>query len=199
MRKPYNNWRRRILSRIVRKKLDLSDVTLLSMNCVGGILYHDCRSRFLSPTIDLYFSAPDFLKFVNDLDLYLAETPKVVMGDTYPVGVLRDIKLYFMHYNTPEEALLKWEERKMRIRKDRIFVIMVDRDGFDDELFDSFKKIKYPKFLLTNKKEHVFEDSVYLPRYKDLAEVPDVIPGRRMYYKMALPNAIRETMYDNKI
>ncbi|MCR5652727.1 MAG: DUF1919 domain-containing protein [Ruminococcus sp.] len=188
----YNNWRRRILSRIVKKKLDLSDVSLISMNCVGGIMYHDCESRFLTPTIDLYFSASDFIKFVNNLDLYLAETPRVIMGSKFPIGVLGDIKLYFMHYDTPEEALAKWEERKKRINNDKIFVIMVDRNGFSDEDFENFKKIHYPKFLLTNKKEHAFTDSVYMPKYKDLDEMPDVIPGRRMYYKMALPNAIKK-------
>ncbi len=201
MSERYNTWRRRILSRIVKKNLNLSDVSLISMNCVGGILYHDCESRFLSPTIDLYFSATDFIKFVNHLDLYLDETPKVDMGPQFPIGILKDIKIYFMHYNTPEEALSKWEERKKRINKDKIFVIMVDCNGFNDEDFENFKNIKYPKYLLTNKKEHIFEDSVYMPRYKDLKEVPDVIPGRWMYYKMALPNAIQKAMnreYDMK-
>lgn len=190
MSKLYNTWRRRILSRIVKKKIDLSDVSLISMNCVGGILYHDCESKFLTPTIDLYFGASDFIKFVNNLDLYLAETPSVVMGSKFPIGVLGDIKIYFMHYDTPDEALTKWEERKTRINKDRIFVIMVDRNGFDDNDFENFKKIKYPKFLLTNKKEYTCEDSIYMPMFKDLYELPDVIPGRRMYYKMALPKAI---------
>lgn len=186
----YNTWRRRILSRIVKKKLDLSEVSLISMNCVGGIMYHDCESKFLTPTIDLYFSASDFIKFVNNLDAYLAETPHVVMGPKFPIGTLGDVKIYFMHYDAPQEALAKWEERKTRINKNKIFVIMVDRNGFNDEDFESFKKIKYPKFLLTNKKEHICEDSVYMPKYKDLKEMPDIIPGRQMYYKMALPKAI---------
>lgn len=190
----YYTWRRRILSRMVKKKLDLSDVSLISMNCVGGILYHDCESKFLTPTIDLYFSASDFIKFVNNMDLYLAETPRVVMGSKYPIGVLGDIKLYFMHYDTPEEALAKWEERKKRINKEKIFVIMVERNGFSKADFEEFKKIKYPKFLFTNKKEYICDDSVYMPRYKGLNELPDIIPGRRMYYKMALPNAIKRAM-----
>lgn len=164
------------------------------MNFVGGILYHDCECRFLSPTIDLYFSASDFIKFINNMNMYLAESPRVVMGSEFPIGELRDIKLYFMHYDTPEEALAKWEERKKHINKDKIFVIMVDRNGFNDEDFENFKKIKYPKFLLTNNKEHVCNDSVYMPKFKNLDEMPDVIPGRRMYYKMALPKAIKNQL-----
>lgn len=48
--------------------------------------------------------------------------------------------------------------------------------------------------MLTNKKEHIFEESVYMPRNKDLDELPDVIPGRQMYYKMALNMAISKVM-----
>ncbi len=192
MNKFYSNWRRRILSRIVKKKLDLSDVSLISMNCVGGIVYHDCESRFMTPTIDLYFDPSDFIKFINNLDLYLAETPRIVMGSRFPIGVLGDIKLYFMHYDTPEQALRKWEERKKRINKDKIFVIMAERNGFSDKDFEDFKKIKYPKFLFTNTKKYECEDSVYMKKYKNLQELPDIIPGRAMYYKMALPNAIKK-------
>lgn len=187
----YNNFRRKILSRIVKRKIDLSDISIISMNCVGGILYHDCESKFLTPTINLYFEPSDFIKFVNNLDYYLEKTPKVVMGEKFPIGTLEDIKLYFMHYDTPQYAIEKWEERKRRINKDKIFVIMVERDGFVKEDFENFKKIKYPKFLFTKTKEYKCKDSVYMPKYKDMEEVPDIIPGRRMYYKMALPNAVQ--------
>lgn len=191
-KKTYYNWRRRVLSRIVKKKLDLSDVSIISMNCIGGILYHDCESKFLTPTIDLFFEPGDFIKFVNNLEIYLAETPRVIMGSRFPIGVLGDIKLYFMHYDTPEEAFQKWEERKQRIIKDRIFVIMAERNGFSKQDFENFKKIKYPKFLFTKTREYKCGDSVCMPMYKDMPELPDIIPGRRMYYKMALPNAIKD-------
>lgn len=191
IKKEYLNWRRRLLSRRVNKMLDLSDVSIISMNCYGGILYHDCNSRFLSPTIDLYFDPSDFIKFVNNLELYLSETPRVVMGEKFPIGSIENVKLFFMHYSTPEEALRKWEERKKRVNWDKIFVIVADRNGFTDKDFEDFKKIKYPKFLITNREKYKCGDSVFIKKYANKGELPDVIPGRYMYYKMALPKAIK--------
>lgn len=188
----YYGWRRRVLSRIVKRKLDLSDVSIISMNCVGGILYHDCQSRFLSPTIDLYFYPTDFIKFVNNIDYYLSLTPQVSVGQDYPVGILDDIKIFFMHYSSCEEALTKWEERKNRINIKKIFVIMIERDGFTKQDFNNFKKIKFPKFLFTKTKEYEFNDSIYMSQFKDMEEIPDIIQGRYMYSKMKLVKAIKK-------
>lgn len=188
----YLNNRRRVLSKIVNKQLDLSDVSIISMNCVGGILYHDCNARFLSPTVDLFFEASDFIKFVNNLDLYLAEKPKVIMGSKFPIGILGDIKLFFMHYDSPEQAFQKWEERKQRINKDKIFVIMVERNGFCEEDFNSFKIIHYPKLLFTKTEDFKCADSLYMPKYKSEPYLPDIIPGRYMYKGMKLVKQIKK-------
>jgi len=48
--------------RIVKKKIDLADVTLLSQNCIGGVMYHDCGSQFLSPMVNLFMLPMDFMK-----------------------------------------------------------------------------------------------------------------------------------------
>lgn len=184
--------RRRIYSFIVKKQIDLSNISLISMNCIGGVVYHDCKQKFLSPTVNLYFYPSDFIKFVNNIDFYLSKTPKVTMGEKYPIGELDDIKIYFMHYDTPEEALSKWEERKARINKDRVFVIMVERDGFTDEDFESFKSINYPKLLFTKTKKYLYDDSLYISKFKNLDQLPDIIPGRYMYNKMKLVKAIRK-------
>lgn len=182
--------KRRILSRIVKSQLDLSNISLISMNCIGGVVYHDCNKRFLSPTVNLYFYPSDFIKFVNNLEYYLSLTPRVEMGEKYPIGILDDIKIFFMHYDNPEEALSKWEERKARVNKDRIFVIMVERDGFSDEDFENFKRIKYPKLLFTKSEKYLFDDSLYISKFNNLDQLPDIIPGRYIYYKMKLIKSI---------
>lgn len=186
----YKNIRRKIYSNVVRKTINLSEISLISMNCIGGVLYHDCGKKFLSPTVNLYFLPSDFIKFVNNLDYYLSLTPTVCMGDRYPVGVLDDIKIFFMHYHNCEEALKKWEERKKRINFEKIFVIMVERDGFSKNDFENFKNIKYPKLLFTRNKEYDCECSFYMPKYKNLEQLPDIIPGRYMYDKGVLVKKI---------
>ena len=186
--------REKYTGRRTKKMLDLSDVTLLSQNCIGGVTYHDCNARFLSPTVNLYMLPSDFLEFVNNYEYYLEEAPVVKMGDKYPVGLLKDkLVVEFMHYETEEDALSKWETRKARINKDKIFVICIERDGFSDEHYKEFKKLKYPKAFFTIRKE-LKEDPecIYIPRFKNESQIPDIIPYRYMYYKNKLPKLIRE-------
>lgn len=192
LKNKYYNLRRRVLSSIAKHNLDLSDVSIISMNCIGGIVYHDCKAKFLSPTIDLYFEPRDFLRFVNNLDFYLGQTPVVEMVDKFPVGTLHDIKIYFMHYHSVSEALDKWETRKERINKDKIFVIMVERDGFSKVDFEEFKKIAFPKLLFTKTKEYRCSESLYMSKYRRQEQLPDIIPGRYMYSKMKLIKAIKK-------
>lgn len=177
----YYTQKRRILSRIVKKKVNISNVSLISQNCIGGVIYHDTNQKFLSPTVNLYILPKDFIKFVNNLNYYLSLTPKVEMGEKYPIGFLDDIKIYFMHYSSPEEAVEKWEERKQRINFNKIFVIMVERDGFDDEVFKDFLNIKYPKILFTRNEKYISNNSVYLKKFKNEKELPNIIPGRYIY------------------
>lgn len=188
----YYTQKRRILSRIVKKKVDFSEISLISQNCIGGIIYHDANQRFLSPTVNLYILPKDFIKFVNNLDYYLSLTPNVEMGKDYPIGTLGDIQINFMHYSAPEEAVEKWEERKQRINFNKIFVIMVERDGFDDEDFKEFLKIKYPKILFTRNEEYISDNSVYLKKFRKDCQLPDIIPGRYMYKNMTFVKLINE-------
>jgi len=191
IKKAYYNWRRRILSRVVKNWINLSDISIISMNCIGGVLYHDCRMQFLSPTINLFFTATDFIKFVNCLEYYLSLTPIVTMGDDYPIGRLDDIHVYFMHFDSVENALKKWEERKKRVKFDRIFVIMVEQNGFSESEYAGFLKIKYPKLLFAKDPKYNSDDVVCFEKYKDLTELPNIIENREFYKTMKLPKAIQ--------
>lgn len=188
----YNVIRTKFMVKKVKGKIDLSDISLISMNCIGGTFYHDVGYKFLSPTINLFFTASDFIKLVNNLDYYLSLIPVVEMGEKYPIGTLDDIKIYFMHYYSCEEALKKWEERKNRINTDKIFVIMIEQNGFSKDDFENFKKIKYPKILFVNKKEYRCEDSVYFSKYENEEYLPDIIQGRYYYKGNKLINAVRK-------
>lgn len=137
-----------------KRQLQNTDFTIISSNCIGGIIYKDLNMRFTSPTINLFFKPKDFLKFCLNLEYYLSlEIKNTYDKDKkYPVGILDDVKIYFMHYSNFTEAKECWDRRKKRVNLDNIIVIMVDRDGFTLNDLEEFKKIKYKKILLTNKK-----------------------------------------------
>ena len=56
-------------------------ISIISQNCIGGVFYHDMNEKFLSPTINLYFDAYDFLKFVKNISYYLSLDIKIIQTE----------------------------------------------------------------------------------------------------------------------
>lgn len=177
--------RRRIKN--IREKAELSDLTILSQNCIGGVLYHDMGLQFSSPTVNLFFEAEDFVKFVLNLDHYLSFEFEWQWEEEYPVGVLDDIKVYFMHYKTCREAKETWERRCSRILKDRILVLSTDRENFNEHVFELWKTIPYEKLLFTAQERFASDrDSLYFPGYTEQGYVGDLIADREFYQNSAV-------------
>lgn len=165
-----------------QETLEAQNFTFISQNCIGAIIYHDMEMKFLTPTVNLYFNSKDFIKFVSNLDYYLNCEITFLEDAKCIIAVLDDLKIYCLHYNSFEEAKEKWNERKARIIRNRIFVISTDRDGFDDKDFENFKNLKYPKALITCEEKWKDNDFViYLEQYKNDIQVPDTIPSREFY------------------
>ena len=53
----------------MRKRLKNHSFSLISSNCIGGILYHDVGEQFRTPTINLII--PQFVTFAENLRYYL--------------------------------------------------------------------------------------------------------------------------------
>ena len=153
---------RKRINIINRKRLKNNDFSLISSNCNGAFILHDLGQRFNSPTVNLFLYPKDFIRLVKNLKHYMSIKLRFIEEDgiDYPVGLLDDIKIYFMHYKNNEDAENKWEERKKRINYENIFIMMTDRDGcsYDDiKEFDSlpyenkvmFTHIYYPEFKST--------------------------------------------------
>lgn len=70
-----------------------------------------------SPFVNLWLRPKDFIKLLSSLREYMGYDLKFTTeeGIEYPVGLLKDIKIYFQHYKTEEEAKAKWNERAKRM------------------------------------------------------------------------------------
>ncbi len=130
-----------------RRRLSNQDFSVISSNCVGAVILHELNQRFNSPTVNMYFEPDDYIKFLKNIDHYLAcdlvnlPYESSLMG--YPVGGCDDIKLHLVHYKSVDEANKKWKERSKRVNKDNLFIIMVDRDGCTDLIRQEFDKLPY--------------------------------------------------------
>lgn len=167
-----------------RHKLSGHDLSIISQNCIGGVLYHDLGQSFRSPTINLYMNAKDFAKFATDLRGYLSLPLQMHWEEEYPIGLLGDITIRFMHYDTCTDAVCAWQRRCDRIDWDRILVLTTDRDGFTNAEFEMWKQLPYPKVLFTSNPAFAnHEDSVFFRKYQKYGCVPDLIPEREFYRK----------------
>ncbi len=128
-----------------RKRLKNRDFTIIASNCIAGILYHELRIPFLSPTINLYIEAADFVKFCSNLKHYIDAEMSLVdqRENSYPVVRLDDITLYCMHYKSFEEVKYAWNKRKKRIQWGNMFFMMTMRDGATIQDIEAFDKLPY--------------------------------------------------------
>lgn len=125
------------ISEHYRRRLKNDNFTILCSNCVGGTLYHRLGKRFLTPTINMWIPQPDFVEFCVHLDYYLAQELQFIKTDKgFPVGQLPGngeeipaITLNFNHDHDPEEARAKWDDRKTRIVRDNMYIMMYNLDG----------------------------------------------------------------------
>lgn len=152
-----------------------TDPTIISCNCIGGILYHELNQKFLSPTINLYMNCEDFVKFCEKMDYYLSLEILPYEGEVerdYPLGKLGDLLIYFVHYNSFEEAREKWNIRKKRINWKNIYIIATDRDGLTEELLTRFINLPYPnKKIFMHLPRNEYNDVVYIRGYEDEKQI----------------------------
>lgn len=157
-------------------------ISMISQNCIGGVVYHDLGQEFASPTVNLYFTGPDFVRFVLNLEHYLGLEPVMAWGENYPIGCLEDVQIHFMHYDTCSQAREAWARRTRRIDRDSIVVLCTDMEDFTEEVFEQWKTVPYPKLLFTADAGFARDrDSVYFPEYQAQGRVGDLIPGRKFY------------------
>lgn len=166
------------------------DITIISMNCTGGILYHDLGLKFLSPTVNLYMRAEDFIKFCENLKHYLSVDLMIPCNDSniigerkYPVAWLDDILLYLVHYKSIEEAQEKWNVRKKRVNWDKIVILNNDREGMTDELKDRFEALPYKKIMFTHLPDDLHPSCLYLPGYEKEGCVGIITDGKGWFGK----------------
>lgn len=166
--------------------------TILTNNCVGGIIYHDLGLRFYSPTINLWMRDEDFLSFIEHLREYIAADVEeaFVEGIAYPAGRITisdgaSILLLFMHYSSFQEARQKWNSRKQRINYDKLYVIMEypGTEETEEQFLDTVRRFdRLPvrhKRLLTGRSPAHSPNAVVMDCYAE----GGFVPGKILRYK----------------
>lgn len=159
----------------LRKRNLNHDFTLISNNCIGGIVYHNLGEQFRSPTINLYIQGEEYLEFVKNLKYYLEKCELIECNNSdknFPVGILqsedgyRTIHIYFQHYKTFQEAKEKWDERSKRVNYQNIFYIWEFYDDvYDSELIKAFDLLPIKKMCLLHREFPEIKNKVIFSCY----------------------------------
>ena len=93
-----------------RTRLVNYDFTIIAPNCAAGLIYHRLGLQFLSPTINLWIEEAHYLRFCQNLRHYLDLPLEFIIpsGRWHPIAMCGDVKIYFNHYKTVEEARNKF-------------------------------------------------------------------------------------------
>lgn len=174
------------LNRRNRKHLINKDFTIISQNCVGGVMLHELGLRFDTPTVNLWFTAEDFIKILEHPRYYFSCEVRETEdnGRGYPVGQIDDVRIYFMHYKSFTDAKAKWEERVKRIHWDNLYIIMVESAGC---MLKRFDELNYKhKVVFTAKERPEIKSSYFIPgsavsenAVMDLCQYKSKLTGRR--------------------
>ena len=161
---------RRAYYKRLRRKLKVTNPTIIASDCVGTFIYYNLGLKYCSPTINLTIPKWDFIVFVQHLSGFLQselvkiEDPSV----SYPIGKLEyngnSIRINFIHYETFEEAKYKWDERKERVDYSNIYVIQHISDGVTEEDINSFDHLPYKKKLLIANENTGNSKNVIVPK-----------------------------------
>lgn len=116
--------------------------------------------------INLYFFPDDFVRFCERLPHYLSqELFEFESADTFPVGKLDDVKIYFNHAKDFSEAKEHWDKRKERVNYDNLFFMMHEYRGCTYEILKRFDQLPYPKVVFTAFPYSDIQSAVYIPGY----------------------------------
>ena len=157
-----------------RIKLKNKNFTLIASNCNGCFICHDLNVRFNSPFVNLYLDARDFIKYLKNMEHYNNCELSFINKENidYPVGMLDDIKLYFVHYESEEQARSKWIERSKRINLENLFILMADRDGCTKDDLIEFDNLPYKnKIVFTHVPYDDIKSAVYIKGFEKDNEV----------------------------
>lgn len=142
-----------------RKKLRNTDFSIISNNCWGGLVYQYFGLQYTSPTVGLFFMDEDYIKFIENLDYYLSLSLKFISindsrykeqlqlestaKDGYPIALLDDIEVHFLHYHSIQEAEQKWNKRLKRLNRNKLLIKMSQRTSNGSEILERFERLPF--------------------------------------------------------
>ncbi|WP_293748395.1 DUF1919 domain-containing protein [uncultured Paraglaciecola sp.] len=180
----------------LRKELEIiknKNFVIISDNCWGGEVYKWYNRAYNTPFVGLGIYGECYIKLLSSFDYYMGlelkfkpqnETkhPHMFKKAYYPMGLLGDIEIHFVHYNSEQDAKDKWDKRTKRMMavsdKNSFFFKFCDDWKAEVKQFEQFHKLPFKNkvsFIPDNKKcfDHPEHIAVYERHRTNTTQVPN--------------------------
>ena len=152
-----------------RLRLNNKDVSILANSCVGGFVYDYFGLPYNSPTVGLLIEDSDFVRFISDIEKYKSMDLQFINPSDskhrmlyenhpkwgWPIAMLDDIEIHFMHYRTKDEAATKWNRRISRLNLQNLIILFAETQNTTADTLKQIQAFKnYFCILLTYKKAY---------------------------------------------
>lgn len=149
-------------AKIRRKILENTNFTIISNNCWGGMIYESYDLPKESPTVGMFFMADEYIRFLGSIKDYISKEITFIPPEqsryadvlrkdkrfgSYPIGMIGDVEVAFLHYHSEQVAKEKWERRCTRINWDKLIVKFNDQNGCTDDHVRAFAKLDFKNKL----------------------------------------------------
>jgi len=161
-RSAINKLQRKAINQTYQKRLTNQGMSVISANCVGAFILHDLNQPFNSPFVNLYLDPSDFVRYLQNIEFYQAQPLQFIQTEKpYPVGLLDDLKVHFMHYHS-----------------ENLFIMMTDKDGGKGAKYEdlkAFDNLPYQnKVVFTHKPYPELKSAFYIKGFENENEVGDL-------------------------
>lgn len=171
------------------------DFCVISNNCWGAEVYIDRKIEYNSPFVGLFIPPLQFVKMVNNLPVYLKlelvfikktkckEYEKLHLKEKYPIALLGDIEIHFLHYKDENEAITKWKRRLGRMPLDSSNWFIKGCDGEIDnwvQYVDLWNSIPYNKIFFSAKKRIEIDNLIHI-----IESFNDYVTDGKALYKLS--------------
>ena len=174
---------RKLLIKLLRKKKNKrlvdDDFTIISNNCWGGQVYESLNLPKKTPTVGLFFMPneyllflekfPDILNeklvFINSADSkYCSILQKHSNFGNYPIALLGDVEIEFLHYKSEKEAEEKWNRRVKRINFEKLIFKMNDQNECSEEQLKRFASLPYKNKIIFSVHNYDIRGLIYVKK-----------------------------------
>ncbi|RYD70513.1 MAG: DUF1919 domain-containing protein [Sphingobacteriales bacterium] len=167
----------------------VKEFCIISNNCWGAEVYKEFGLEYNTPFVGLFIPPLDFVKLCNDLPYYLAQPLQFIKRSrfsdyqniNYPLAVLSDVEIHFVHYKSEEDAVSKWNRRRERMPQNtgRYYIKGDDRELSDWTVYtEAWNKIPYKKIFFSKANHSGVQNLVWLSEYSGKNAIPD---GKALY------------------